>query len=139
MSLTDKFKKKREIVQSERERLALERAQSSTRRLLESDQFRLSALALPESQMAVDAILTNVVKECLDPRAEFIDTLRAKGFRQAEIRKMVSNLYAMYKCLDDTDENIDAVNYDDKLIFVADYVRAHQELYNTLDPESLRQ
>ena len=137
MSLSDKFKKKRESVQSERERLALERAQNSTRRLLESDQFRLSALALPESQMAVDAILENAVKECLDPRAAFIDTLRAKGFRQAEIRKMVSNLYNMYKCLDDSSE-AENVSYEDKLVFVADYVCAHQELYNTLDPENLR-
>lgn len=138
MSLSDKFKKRRESVQNERERLALERAQNSTKRLLESDQFRLSALALPESQMAVDAILQNAVKECLDPRAAFIDTLRAKGFRQAEIRKMVSRLYDTYRSLSDT-RDLDSVPYEEKLSLVADYVYAHQEIYNTLDPEVLRQ
>ena len=55
MSLSDFYKKRSREIASERERLAIERAQSSAKRIMESDQFKLSALALPENSMAVDA------------------------------------------------------------------------------------
>lgn len=137
MALSDKFRAKTEAVQTERERLAVERAQSSAKRLLESDQFRLSALALPESEMAVDAIIRTTVGACLDPTAAFIDTLRAKGFRPAEIRATVHNLYRQYYCLTDPSK-ADNMTYEEMLAPVAEYVTSHQELYNTLDPEQLR-
>ena len=137
MALSDKFRKKTEHIQSERERLAMERARSGVERLMQSEQFKLSAFSLPESQMAVNAIVESTVKSCLDPRAEFIDTLRAKGFRQAEIRATVSNLFLTYCC--GNEQNIaENTSYEEKLVAVAGFVRQHQELYNTLDPANLR-
>lgn len=134
MALSDHYRKKREEISAERERLAIERAKGSVARVLESEQFKLSALALPESAMAVDQIIQNTVQTVLDPIAQLTDTLRAKGFRNAEIRRLVHDLYLLYH-LGPEGENI---LYDDMLKPVADYVAEHQELYNTFDPEQLR-
>lgn len=137
MALSDKYRKKREEVTTERERLAIERAQSSVKRVMESEQFKLSALALPESAMAVDAIIRSTVQTTLNPTAQLQDTLRAKGFRPAEIRKMVHRLYVTY-ILSMNDREDQIPDYDKMLNDVAIYIEGHQEIYNTLDPESLR-
>ena len=134
MALAGKYKKAAENIANERRSLALERAQSSVKRLMESEQFKLSALALPESSMAVDAIIKQTVETTLDSVSEFTDTLRAKGFRPAEIRKLVHNLYQLYNLGPYTPGTL----HEDMVKPVADYVRAHQELYNTFDPETLR-
>lgn len=134
MALSDRYRKASEQVANERQRLAIERAQSSVKRLMETEQFKLSALALPESSMAVDAIITQTVKTTLDSVSEFTDTLRAKGFRPAEIRRLVHNLYVLYNLGEDKPD----ILHEDMVKPVADYVRAHQELYNTFDPETLR-
>ena len=84
--------------------------------------------------MAVDAIIKQTVETTLDSVSEFTDTLRAKGFRPAEIRKLVHNLYQLYNLGPYTPETL----HEDMVKPVADYVRAHQELYNTFDPETLR-
>ena len=143
MALSDKYKKKKEAIHTERERLAVERAQSSVKRIIESEQFKLSALALPESAKAVDAIIKNTVQTVLDPIAQLVDTLRAKGFRPAEIRKLVHNFYDTY-CTrligidGDSSSDKQELTYEEMLKPVADYFMEHQELYNTLDPEQLR-
>ena len=137
MALSNKFRARTEQVQNERERLAIERATNSAKKLFESDQFKLSALALPESDMAVDAIIKTTVNACLNPTASFIDTLRAKGFRPAEIRATVHNLYRQFYCLSDSNK-ADEMTYEEMLEPVALYVTEHQELYNALDPEQLR-
>ena len=134
MSLADKYKKKTAALAEERQRLAVERARSSIKSIMESDQFKLSALALPESQMAVDAIVQNTVKTVLDPVGQILDTLRAKCFRNAEIRKLVHNLHETYKLEPHTDSTV----FEDMVGPVAEFILAHQELYNTFDPEMLR-
>ncbi len=135
MALSDKFRKKSNELAAERERLAVERARSAVKQVMETDQFKLSALALPESQMAVDAIVTNTVSTVLDPVGSMLDTLRARGFRQAEIRSLVHNLYVMYNLGPIGDD----VLYEQMERPVAEYLLMHQELYNTFDPEQLRQ
>lgn len=135
MSLSDRYKKASEQIANERQRLAIERAKSSVKRLMESEQFKLSALALPESKMAVDAIIHSTVSSALDSVNEFVDTLRAKGFRPAEIRKVVHDSYVLWH-LGPYTEGVTL--YEDMLKPVADHVRTHQEIYNTLDPEQLR-
>lgn len=137
MALSDRYKKSRQDVISKREQLALERAQNSVAKFMETEQFKLSAFALPEGQMAVDAIVRNTVHTTLDPTGEFLDTLHAKGFRPAEVRKMVSRLYVTYiQSLDGSEQQLPP--YEDMLHDVSIYVGGHQEIYNTLDPESLR-
>lgn len=138
MGLQDHYKRKAQAICAERERLATERAQSSVKKLMESEQFRLSALALPESAMAVDALVRNTVNTVLDPVGTYIDTLRAKGFRQAEIRQITHRMYLTH-CVKFGEEPDDStLLYDNMVGPVADYFMQHQELYNTLNPEDLR-
>lgn len=134
MALSDLYMKKAAEVAKERERLAIERAQSSIKNIMESDQFKLSALALPESQMAVDAIIKNTVTTVLDPVGSMMDTLRAKGFRPAEIRRLVHNLHDTYNLEPRTGNP----THEEMVGPVAAYLTQHQELYNTFDPEMLR-
>lgn len=137
MSVSDFYKKKRDEIASEREKLAVERAQSSVQRLMQSDQWKLSALALPEEAMAVDVIINTTVKSVLDPVAQLTDTLRAKGFRQAEVRNLVHNLFNTY-CAATYQGNPNDAVFEDMVKPVAEYVAEHQELYNTFDPAMLR-
>ena len=137
MALSDHYRKRRDEIASEREKLAIERAQSSVQRLMDSDQFKLSALALPQSDMAVDAIITTTVKSVLDPVAQLTDTLHAKGFRSAEVRTLVHNLFNTY-CAASYEGDPSKAVFEEMVGPVADYVAEHQELYNTFDPAMLR-
>lgn len=134
MALSDKFKQRAASIAKEREKLAVERAQSSIKTFMNSDQFKLSALALPEGQMAVDAIVKNTVSVVLDPVGSMMDTLRAKGFRPAEIRKLVHNIHDTYNLTPSTDNP----THEEMVGPVAEFLTEHQELYNTFDPEMLR-
>ncbi len=134
MALSDRFRKKAASIAAERERLAVERAQSSIQAIMASDQFKLSALALPEGQMAVDAIIKNTVSVVLDPVGSMMDTLRAKGFRPAEIRKLVHNIHDTYNLAPSGTNH----THEEMVGPVADFLTEHQELYNTFDPEMLR-
>lgn len=137
MALSDRYKKTAETLVSEREKLAVQRAQQSVARLMESDQFKLSALALPEASMAVDSIVSTSVKSALDPQSQYLDTLHVKGFRKADIHQITRRLYMSY-CLPLDSKEDELPDYDIMLEEVANYVLGHQEIYNTLNPEDLR-
>ena len=137
MALSDRYKKSRDKIASEKERLAVERAKASVQKVLESDQFKLSALALPESQMQVDAIMETTVKATLDPVGQLNDTLRAKGCRNAEIRNIVHRLYNLYIAGFDDEDVVPP--YEQMEHDVAYYMDGHQEVYSTLDIEQLRE
>lgn len=116
--------------------LKLERAQSAVTELISSDQFKMSILASPNNQMAISEVARAAATAVSDPVGDLLDTLRSKGFRPAEIRKLVHKLYNMYVV--GLEEQTGDVVYEDILEPVAFYVCEHQELYNTLEPESLR-
>lgn len=134
MALSERFRKATQQVTAERERLAIERAKSGVEQVFQSEQFKLSALSLPENKMAVDAIVQTTVKSILNPVAQFTDTLRAKGFRKAEIHRLVHDLYVLYNLGEDSE----TTPYETMQDAVAYYVAEHQELYNTFDPLMLR-
>ena len=136
-AISDYYKKKREVIQNERIRLATERAKSGIAKLLETEQFKMSVLAMDDANLAVDTLINTAINACLDPKSEFNDTLRSRGFRPAEIRALVRDLYTLYACFNNPDKANDVL-YEEKLEFVANYVREHQELYSTFDPENLR-
>ena len=117
-------------------RLKLERANNAVMELINSDQYKASILASPSNAMTVNAMTYAITAAIVDPVGEFLDTLRQKGFRPAEIRKLVHRLYDMY--IAGLDENSSNLTYEDIVEPVAFYVCEHQELYNTLDPEMLR-
>ena len=116
--------------------LKLERAQSAVTELISFDQFRMSIFASPDNAMAVSAVAHAAAAAVSDPVGDMLDTLRSKGFRPAEIRKLVHKLYNMY--IVGLEEQGTTAIYEDILEPVAFYVCEHQELYNTLEPESLR-
>ena len=121
MSLSDRRKK----VQQEREQLTqlkVERARA----------------AAESAAMAVDALVQNVVTACTDPIGEYMDTLSAKGFRTGEIRALTHQLYDTY-CIGIGHKSDPDMLFEDMVGPVANFMLAHQELYNTLDPESMRQ
>ena len=136
MALSERRKKVSEQLQA-LESFKIERAQQAAQNVIQSDQFKFSALAMPDASMAVDALVSTITKAVVDPVGEFIDTLRAKGFRQGEIRKLVHGLYNLY-CKDPNDMSTKEQLYEDMIGPVAEYVCLHQELYNTFDPDSLR-
>lgn len=135
MSLSSRYKKRSEEVQAMREKLAYERATSSIEKLMQTDQFKLSAIALPENRMNVDAIIGATVKTVLDPKAMMMDTLRAKGFRPAEIRKLVHDLHLLYFKTDKNQAGLD-LTYEEMTEPVANFLAEHQEVYNTLEPSN---
>ena len=136
MGFMSKYREINQQIATKSEQLAIERAQSSVKKLLESDQWKLSALALPESNMAVDAIIESSIHSVLEPKAQLMDTLRAKGFRPAEIRKVVHNYYDLH-CAAKYGPSSEKT-HEEMLGPVAEFFCAHQEIYNSLDPDSLR-
>lgn len=136
MALSDR----RARVQAQRDaltQLKIERAQTAAKQIIQSDQFKMSALALPEASMCVDQLIAQVTKTITDPKADYLDTLRARGFLPADIRKLTACLYATY-CSAYSKKPVSQMVYDEMVGPVAEYVMQHQELYNTFDPETIR-
>lgn len=138
MALSDRWKKSSAQIAQERERLATERAQEAVDKWKNSEQFRLSALATPEGAMAVDAVVKVAVSTVLDPVGSYQDTLRAKGFRPAEIRQITHRMYLAHCVKFDEEVDESKLLFDNMVGPVADYMIQHQELYNSLNPEDLR-
>lgn len=136
MSLSER-RKKVEEQRAALTQLKIERAQSAAKQIIQSDQFRLSALAMPDNAMCVDQLIAQVTKTITDPKADYLDTLRARGFLPADIRKLTACLYATY-CSSYSTKPASQMVYDEMVGPVAEYVMQHQELYNTFDPETIR-
>lgn len=136
MSLSDR----RARVREQREaltQLKIERAQNAAQEIIKSDQFKMSALALPESAMCIDQLIAQVTKTITNPKADYLDTLRARGFLPADIRKLTSCLYMTY-CSNQATKPINEMLFEEMVVPVAEYVAVHQELYNTFNPEEIR-
>ena len=117
------------------EDIRVKRAREAADALIRSESFNLSALTLPDAQFAVDSLVETAVKAVCDPVNEFLDVLRAKGFRQAEIRKIVIRIYDSFcRPLNDSGEHI----YEEMLEPVAIYMAQNQELYAKIDIDFLR-
>lgn len=131
MSL-DRIVQRNAEIYRKRQEFAKERAIARVEKIADSDQFKFYS-QLPEAAAVIDKIVTNTIDASISPESEFIDTLRAKGFKQAQIRKLVHNLYDMYIKKGD----MTSPEYEDMLSPVAQYVAVHQELYNTFTPDML--
>lgn len=105
--------------------------------LINSDQYAISALSLPDAQLAITDIVTETIRAINSPINDFLDVLRAKGFRQAEIRRIVHKCYDLYCNPINSDSGRQAL-YDDMLPEVAAYFLAHQEAYTSLSTDELR-
>lgn len=116
--------------------LKTERAKEAALRTVETTAFKITLLNSPEAKLALNNLIKETIKSITDPVADFLDVLKAKGFRQAEIRNIVRRLYELY-CVP-VGNNSEEVLYEEMLPAVAEYLYTHQELYNTLNPEDLR-
>jgi hypothetical protein len=131
MSLDRIYQRNAEI-NRKRQEFAKERAMARVNKIVESDQFKFYT-QMPEASSVIDKIVSDTVDASINPVSELVDTLRAKGFKQAQIRKLVHNLYDLYIKKGDGE----SPDYDLMLEPVAQYVAMHQELYNTFTPDML--
>ena len=116
------------------EEIKVRRAQKAAQELLEKGSFNVSLLTLDSEAMDINSVVETAVKAVCDPVNEFLDVMRAKGLRQAEIRKIVLRLYDLYcRPFDDTSERI----YEEMLEPVAMYMAQNQELYSKIDVDEL--
>lgn len=136
MPISQFYKKKRAEVAAEIQRIAAERAQPNVRRALETEQFRLSVLNTADNDIAINEIINTTVQAVLDPTSAMLDVLRNRGFRPAEIRKVVHLIYNN-NC---RSLNVDSesLTYEDMLYPVAYFLSEHPEFYDTLNVDSLR-
>ncbi len=137
MALSDKYKKKAKAMTEERVNLAVEQSRNKVNELMQTDQFRLSVMATPEAGMFVESIIKTTVDTILDPVAQYIDILRAKGFKSSEIRMMADRHYRAHLVKFDDVVPEDLV-YEDIIDDVANFFLQNQELYNSCNPEDLR-
>ena len=109
----------------------------------EDERFRLSLVneiaKYPDGKISEDAVdkmitdvVTSSVSTALDPKAQFTDVLRQKGFRPAEIRATVASLYALW--FQNSDPDYASRTHQEMLEPVACYAYEHQEIFNTLKP-----
>ena len=120
--------------------LKMETAMQAMDTFMNTDQFKMAIASLPNSMETVSAIVEATVKAVTDPSADFLDILRAKGFRSGEIRTIVRRLYNTYcSPIDTRDESSqERILYEDMLPVVAEYATYHPDVYSSLRVEELR-
>lgn len=134
MALGDRFHARSEEFKKAREKLAIQQSKDALSSFLQTEQFKFYAESFQNPNSVVDKIVETTVKTTLDPVVQFQDTLLAQGFKKAQIRRLVHQLYTTYLS-GGVDEEKD---YDDMIRPVAEFVNLHQELYNTFSVDMLQ-
>ncbi len=119
-TVDDNIKKKQELQAS--------RARDYVQKMAQTEQFALYA-QLPDAETCINKIIDQTVQVNLNPVAQYMDTLRAQGLRQAQIRRITHHLYCAY-C--NSSESAETTDYEEMLNDVARYVYMHQEIYSTI-------
>lgn len=120
------------------QKLKMDAANNAIHEYMKTEQFQLAVAELPNNNMAMEGLVTAVVQAVTNPVTDFLDVLRAKGFRQGEIRNLTHRIYMTY-CVplgQQVDEN--SIIYEDILPAVAEYCIAHQEVFASIEPKNLR-
>ena len=120
-------------VQQKKQEAVKDRLAKSLQSLVDSEQVKLACAAAKDPNMAVDWLADNMVQEVLNPVAQYEDTLRAKGYRAADIRYITRNLYITYCIPPEQAKQVENMTHDQMIGPVANYVLEHQELYNTFE------
>lgn len=118
-------KKKQEIQAS--------RAREYVAQMAKTEQFALYA-SLPDADTCINKIIDKTIEVNLNPQAQYLDTLRTMGLRQAHIRRLTRLFYCAYCNMSPEAEN---VPYEEMLDAVSRYVYVHQELYSSINVENL--
>lgn len=129
------YKKKIPDIRNRLVELKTQRAAHAIEQLKNSEQYRI-AVAMAGGGAEAERMICNAAAVAVaDPSSDFLDVLRARGYRKAEIRKQVHILFS--KLIDVKQERED-ITYEEMLSEVAEYVAVHQEVYADLSPEKLR-
>jgi hypothetical protein len=116
-----------------KQELQASRAREYVQKMAQTEQFALYA-TLPDAETCINKIIDQTIEVNLNPVAQYTDTLRAMGLRQAHIRRITHHFYCAY-C--NSDENAENVPYETMLDDVAHYVYMHQELYSSINVDNI--
>lgn len=116
-----------------KQELQASRAKEYVQKMSQTEQFALYA-TLPDAETCINKIIDSTVQVNLNPVAQYTDTLRAMGLRQAHIRRITHHFYCAYCNSADDAEN---VPYETMLEDVAHYVYMHQELYSSINVDNI--
>ncbi len=134
MSLSGRYHARSAEYKKAREELAIQQSKQALSSFLQTEQFKFYANSFSNPESVVDKIVETTVKTTLDPVVQFQDTLLAQGFKKAQIRRLVHQLYTTYLSGGVDEEK----NYEDMIRPVAEFVNLHQELYNTFSVDMLQ-
>lgn len=134
MNISD-YRKKSPDIRNRLTELKTQRAAAAIAQLKNSEQYRIAVAMHGGTEEAEKLICSAAANAVADPTSEFLDVLRARGYRKAEIRKEVHLLFAR---LLDVENKHEEKTYEEMLTEVAEYVAMHQEVYADLTPERLR-
>ncbi len=109
------------------------RARDYVAKMSQTEQFALYA-SLPDAETCINKIIDKTIEVNMNPVAQYTDTLRSMGLRQAHIRRITHHLYCAY-C--NMSPEADSVPYEEMLNDVAAYVYMHQEVYSSINVDSL--
>lgn len=118
-----------EEIKAKRAQAASEEVQKSLNALVNSDVFNTQL----DTGMTVEKLVNQAVSTAVDPRTQYISNLKAMGLRQAHIRKLTDILYHLYIDASPKED----ILYDDMIVAVSEYVYLHQEIYNSLNLDTL--
>lgn len=134
MALNGRYHARSEDFKKKREELAIQQSKDALSSFLQTEQFKFYASSFQNPEGVVDKIVETTVKTTLDPVVQFQDTLIAQGFKKAQLRRLVHQLYTTYISNGVDQEK----NYDEMIRPVAEFVNLHQELYNTFSVDMLQ-
>lgn len=109
------------------------RAREYVAKMSQTEQFALYA-SLPDAETCINKIIDKTIEVNMNPEAQYLDTLRSMGLRQAHIRRITHHFYCAY-C--NMSPDADTVPYEEMLKDVAAYVYMHQEVYSSINVDSL--
>lgn len=137
MALSQLYKKQTQEIVKLRKEIADVRANAIVEEVLASEQFQLmTSLGTDNMRESINIILDKYTSAQLSPINDFLDTLRCKGLKDAYIRRYVHQLYSTY-CTDFDAPQETNVTYEEMLSDVADFVKIHPEIYNTIVNQSV--
>ena len=134
MALSGRYHQKSESLRKAREDLAIQKSKDALSSFLQTEQFKYYANSFENPDSVVHKIVETTVKTTLDPVVQFQDTLIAQGFKKAQIRRLVHQLYTTYISGGVDEEK----NFEDMIRPVSEFVSIHQELYNTFSVDMLK-
>lgn len=104
----------------------MRRARAVTNDVLNSDTFKVQLAGIPDTPEVFDHVVKNVVEAVVNPVNDYIDTLTARGYTDAAIRKITRNLATTFSLFPD-----DGL-HEDRIKVVAEWISENPWAYESL-------